>query len=1518
MSASVNSSAAHHDQNRGGQPPNELKFLEGGGVMGDLIRGFDWSKTILGSPGAWPESLKTSVSTCLNSRFAILIWWGNNLIKLYNDAYSLVLGKKHPHALGSAGQEVWPEIWHIIGPMLKGVLERGEATWADDLLLELARDGYAEECYFTFSYSPIRDESGKVVGVFTPVQETTGKVIGERRLRTLRDLADAARASNAQNTADVCRAAAQVLAQNPQDIPFAALYTFEHDQAVLSGSAGIDNPCRLFPDCIRGEAGAGGWTFARALESVVAEVLEIPQGLEGLPCGAWPLPPSEAIFLPISPAGQRTGFMIAGVSPRKRLDADYRSFMSLVVRQITTAIAEVNTLQQERRRAESLAEIDRAKTTFFSNVSHEFRTPLTLMLGPLEDTLALGSQLPDQVQRSLTVIQRNSLRLLRLVNSLLDFSRIEAGRMRAAYEPTDLSSFTAELASTFRSATDHAGLALIVECSPLPYPVYVDREMWEKIVLNLLSNAFKFTFNGHITVKLVEAAADHVELSIQDTGIGIAEDQLPHLFERFHRVEGARGRTIEGTGIGMALIQELVRLHEGSVHVASEVGRGSTFTVSIPFHPTHLTRKDTCEMPSPGLAAIRPAAFVDEALQWLPKHGEFAASVKRPEGQGENVPKFSGNSETVLVVDDNTDMREYLGRLLGEKFHVIAAANGEEALEAARTERVDLVLSDIIMPGLDGYGLISRLRSDPNTQTIPVILLSARAGEEARSEGMGTGADDYLVKPFAARELLARVEAHLSLARMRREADQARRLSELRLKLALEATGVLAWQWDSAKEEFSSSGDMVRIFGMKLESSIEAFQLVHPEDLAAHRAKAEPVAREGGSYYSEFRIHRADSGVTAWLEERATGITDDAGRVVCVVGIVADVTQRKQAEVLLRQQRHTFDTALSNTPDLMCNFDLDGRFTYANRALLDLWQIPLESVIGRKTFDLDYPADLAGRLQRQLQAAIDTGETVRDNITYSGAAGQKRTFDYIFAPVFSEEGRVEAVTCSARDITDHQRMEQELAASKERLNQVFEQAPVAIVAFRGQDFVVELANPFYRALLPGRDMIGRRFADVVPELQQEVWDVFHRVIETGQPYTANEWKIPYDSDQDGLIEDHWFNLVYHPLRETDGTISGFVAVLTDVTPQVQARREVERINKELEEFAYVASHDLQEPLRMVNIYTELLMRRYVPDQPEAKKLAGHVKQGAMRMEALIRDLLTYSRTVQREEKPLGFADLSAALAEAMTVLQRSIEENGATIHAPSLPFVRGDTKDLSHVFQNLISNALKYRKKDLAPDVNIAARRDAENWVISVRDNGIGFDQQYAEQIFGLFKRLHKNEYPGTGLGLAICQRTVERFGGRIWAESALGAGTTFFFTLAAVDKKRNRLRILLAEDNPGDVMLVREALQQHGVDHELHVAEDGEEALAYVARMGKSGEMLCPDLLLLDLNLPKCDGPTVLKALRGHAEGADIPVIVITSSDASKDQARIANLGIKHHFRKPSNYEEFMQLGSIVQNIIS
>jgi signal transduction histidine kinase len=368
---------------------------------------------------------------------------------------------------------------------------------------------------------------------------------------------------------------------------------------------------------------------------------------------------------------------------------------------------------------------------------------------------------------------RNSLRLLKLVNTLLDFSRIEAGRTQASYQPTDLGIYTAELASVFRSAVEKAGLTLVVDCPPLVEPVYVDSEMWEKIVLNLLSNALKHTFEGRITVAL-KACGDGAKLIIADTGVGIPKSELPHLFERFHRVKGANSRTHEGTGIGLALVRELVSLHAGMINVESEEGKGSTFTVTIKAGSAHLP-PDRVGAQRALVSTSAPAAYVEEALQWFPNEvlppdrSSHSTPIELVSTVCEGGDSPGPRRHRILWADDNADMRDYVRRLLADRYEVLAAPDGLTALTAAREKCPDLVLTDIMMPGLDGFGLLRALRADPRTRTLPVILLSARAGQDSAVEGLVAGADDYLVKPFSAQELLARVQTHLELARLRRE-----------------------------------------------------------------------------------------------------------------------------------------------------------------------------------------------------------------------------------------------------------------------------------------------------------------------------------------------------------------------------------------------------------------------------------------------------------------------------------------------------------------------------------------------------------------------------------------------------------------------------------------------------------------------------------------------------------------------------------------------------------------------------
>jgi signal transduction histidine kinase len=374
------------------------------------------------------------------------------------------------------------------------------------------------------------------------------------------------------------------------------------------------------------------------------------------------------------------------------------------------------------------------------------------------------------------MIQRNALRLLKMVNTLLDFSRIEAHRVEAVYEWTDLAAYTAELASTFRSLIEKAGLRFVVDVAPLEEPAFVDRQMWEKIVLNLLSNAYKFTLEGEITVSL-RAFGEVVELEVRDTGSGIPPDELPHIFERFHRVEGTRGRTQEGTGIGLALVQELIKLHHGEIVVESELPpmTGTTFRVRIPRGAAHLPPGSVRER-APAASIDASRAYVEEATRWLPAGSDGDATPKR-RGRGTRAPKAKSRpiAGRILLADDNADMREYVTRLLKQDYEVEAVGDGRAALAAARAQPPDLVLADVMMPGLDGFGLLKALREDPLTRELAVVLLSARAGEEARVDGMRAGADDYLVKPFSARELLARVNSHVQMARMRRATSERER-----------------------------------------------------------------------------------------------------------------------------------------------------------------------------------------------------------------------------------------------------------------------------------------------------------------------------------------------------------------------------------------------------------------------------------------------------------------------------------------------------------------------------------------------------------------------------------------------------------------------------------------------------------------------------------------------------------------------------------------------------------------------
>jgi signal transduction histidine kinase len=735
------------------------KTLAEGGETGTLIREYDWSTTSLGSIDTWPQSLLTSLSICLNSRFIVAILWGADLRMFYNDLYIPILGKKHPNVLGHPCSEIFSEIWETVGPMLQSVFNNAQSIAASNLLLPINRTGYVEECYFSFSYSPVRGESGNIEGVTVIASEVTEEVISARRLKLLNTLST--QVTKTQGFAETCQSALESLANDQHDMPFALLYRIETDQqqAKLVSLSGIKSATTVSPLTLGLQSSV--WPLENLLNSKKPVLVEdLAQRFDNLPTGAWSIAPQQAVLLPIVEAGGQTitAILIVAINPHKKFDKAYADFFILLAHQLAAILTDTLAYEQERKKAQALAEIDKAKTTFFSNVSHEFRTPLTLISGPLIEALNdTQYPLPPVQSERLLLIQRNTQRLLKLVNSLLDFSRIEAKRMQAWYEPTDLAKLTSELTSMFSSAFAKANLIFKLDIQPLSEPVYVDKDMWGKIVFNLLSNALKYTLQGQVLISLKQNQKS-AELTVQDTGVGIPKKAISHIFERFYRVDNAQGRSHEGTGIGLALTQSLVKLHGGDIQVNSQENKGSTFSILIPLGIAHLPHDRLNTQQQPSTLTTHAVPFLEESLSWLdstiPQTGAISPPTER-------------TSARILVIDDNADMRQYLQQLLSPFWTIIFADNGETALTLLSKQTIDVIVSDVMMPKIDGFQLLSILRKDANLQTIPVILLSARAGEEARIEGLQAGATDYLVKPFAPKELVAKIKKQLELAHRR-------------------------------------------------------------------------------------------------------------------------------------------------------------------------------------------------------------------------------------------------------------------------------------------------------------------------------------------------------------------------------------------------------------------------------------------------------------------------------------------------------------------------------------------------------------------------------------------------------------------------------------------------------------------------------------------------------------------------------------------------------------------------------
>jgi len=752
--------------------------------MAKRFEEFDWSRTSIGPVARWPATWRNVVELILVSSFPSALGLGPELIYFYNDGFINLGGPaRHPSALGRPVREVWREIWEpVLERRFTETLSTGRPTGEADLLMPLVRSSYLEETYLTFSFAALADDDGNPSGIFCTATENTGQVIARRQLDCLRLLAS--QCAGAESAEGACRLAAQALGEQRRDIPFALLYLMDSTGSRIESvaSTGLSRLPADVPGVGRLDPIADPWRLAAAAAGRAPLLVDGVPELIGPALISPEVMPKQAVVIPLAQAGADAPkcILVTGINPMRPME-ESRRFFELITAQVETAISNARMRENAERRARELADLDRAKTAFFSNVSHELRTPLTLVIEPLRQVLDCASLDPGDRELLATARLAGS-RLRKLVNSLLEFARIEGGRIDACYVPTELGSFTADLASMFRSVFEQAGIRFLIECEPLPQPAYVDRDMWEKIVFNLLSNALKFTLAGQVSIG-VRALQDAVELEVADTGCGVSTEDLPRIFDRFAAIEAPGARTVERTGIGLSLVKERVRLHGGTIEARSERAVGTTITVRIPHGSAHLPQDHVAAAAGPSRPAEDAAQpYLEEAFGWLDKDPDSAS----PEVAADP------SRERILVVDDNAEMRWYLQRLLRGRWQVDTAPNGVAALHQIRRQIPDLIVADIMMPQMDGLELVRRLHSETSTAQIPVLFLSARAGEEASVHGLRAGADDYLVKPFSRHELLARIESRLATARQRAAERKARSHAEQTIRAREEFFAALA------------------------------------------------------------------------------------------------------------------------------------------------------------------------------------------------------------------------------------------------------------------------------------------------------------------------------------------------------------------------------------------------------------------------------------------------------------------------------------------------------------------------------------------------------------------------------------------------------------------------------------------------------------------------------------------------------------------------------------------------------
>lgn len=664
-----------------------------GGEAGRVLRATDWANNPLGPPAAWPISLKAITRAMLATRQATCLFWGPDLINIYNDGFIPLLGEKHPTAMGQPARECWSDAWPVVGDLLAGVITHGKAVLFEEMLVPIVRQGRLEDAWWNYSYSPVFDDAGAIAGVLVVATEITAEVAGRKKLEAARVEAETAR-----------QELHTVFMQAP--FPMALLKGPDHRFSLVNG-----------PYQVLVNRNVVGKTLREAFsEEEVGYYLPFVDHVykTGEPIGLKDAP----LRLPDASGVLRDSFIDVSYHPYR--DAQGAVIGILGISHDVTDKVLARLRESELRRAAESA--NRAKDEFLATVSHELRNPLTAILG--WSRLLIANRDPQRLEKGLAVIERNARAQARLIEDILDMSRIVTGKVVLELRRVHLEGIIKNAVESIRPAASAKGIRLELELGDTGLDLVGDEDRLQQVVWNLISNAVKFTESGGRVRVVASRLGSRVVIRVEDSGKGISPELLPHVFDRFRQGDASTTKRHGGLGLGLAIVRQLVEMHGGTVRAESAgEGRGATFEIAMPIQAVAVDPR----------AAVSVPALTDSLPAPLPVPGPDLLEGTR-----------------VLVVDDEDDARDLVATVLEEAgATVVPVASVAAARQILESTTVTVIVSDIGMPLEDGYSLLERLRAGATSATkeIPALALTAYARSADRQRAKEAGFQEHVSKP---------------------------------------------------------------------------------------------------------------------------------------------------------------------------------------------------------------------------------------------------------------------------------------------------------------------------------------------------------------------------------------------------------------------------------------------------------------------------------------------------------------------------------------------------------------------------------------------------------------------------------------------------------------------------------------------------------------------------------------------------------------------------------------------------